>query len=392
MKKMDYGKKSEKLDMNNFTSIVILSYNTLLMTQMCIESIRSFTDEGTYEIIVIDNASTDGSAEWISKQPDIKYILNKENKGFPKGCNQGMAIAEGSEILLLNSDVIVTPRWLEQLKKALYSSDKIGAVGCLTNKCSNCQSIPVPYDQDNFSIDELIDFSNKFNRSNSSKWLPYLFLVGFCMLFKTSVYKSIGEMDEMFSPGNYEDDDYSVRIRLAGYQILLCQDTFIHHFGSASFFKSMNKSEYVNKAKIYENILIKNKTYFLDKWHLKEDYKKIRIPVNDIAKFIKNSKRVLLVGTADLMDIINLKRYIYGTTFEYLTNNSFDNKMINGDITIYYNTDIIYAIKKIKYDYDYIIVTYNCSKLAEINEIISILNKKIDPVRIIILDDIIING
>lgn len=47
MKKMDYGKKSEKLDMNNFTSIVILSYNTLLMTQMCIESIRSFTDEGT---------------------------------------------------------------------------------------------------------------------------------------------------------------------------------------------------------------------------------------------------------------------------------------------------------------------------------------------------------
>lgn len=106
--------------------------------------------------------------------------------------------------------------------------------------------------------------------------------------------------------------------------------------------------------------------------------------MNDIAKIIKNSKRVLLVGTADLMDIINLKRYIYGTTFEYLTNNSFDNKMINGDITIYYNTDIIYAIKKIKYDYDYIIVTYNCSKLAEINEIISILNKKIDPVRIII--------
>ena len=67
--------------------------------------------------------------------------LNDQNLGFPKGCNQGIDIAEGDSILLLNNDVIVTPNWLENLNSALWSSESIGAVGAVTNNCSYYQTI-----------------------------------------------------------------------------------------------------------------------------------------------------------------------------------------------------------------------------------------------------------
>lgn len=103
--------------MVNKTSIVILSYNTYELTKTCIESIRRFTPPGSYEVIVVDNGSEDSSSAWLKEQKDIKLLVNEENKGFPAGCNQGIKIAaEGNDILLLNSDVIVTPRWLVNLQ------------------------------------------------------------------------------------------------------------------------------------------------------------------------------------------------------------------------------------------------------------------------------------
>ncbi|MBR1697739.1 MAG: glycosyltransferase family 2 protein [Anaerovibrio sp.] len=150
--------------MESKTSIVILNYNTIDYIQACVESIRAFTEEGSYEIIIVDNGSKDGSVEWLKAQDDLKCIFNEENFGFPKGCNQGMSIATGTEIMLLNSDVIVTPRWHRQMIKALYSSDDIGAVSCMANACSNGQQIDVPYKM--MDIDALLDFAEKYNHSN----------------------------------------------------------------------------------------------------------------------------------------------------------------------------------------------------------------------------------
>lgn len=101
--------------MKTLTSIIILTYNQLDYTKQCIDSIRKYTAAGTYELIVIDNKSTDGTPEWLSQQHDILAVLNDRNEGFPKGCNQGIALAKGENVLLLNNDVIVTPRWLDLL-------------------------------------------------------------------------------------------------------------------------------------------------------------------------------------------------------------------------------------------------------------------------------------
>ena len=121
--------------MHHKTSIIILSCNTLELLQLCISSIYEYTEAGTYEIIVVDNASEDGSAEWLKEQKNLRCIYNGENLGFPKGCNQGLEIATGTELLLLNSDTVVTKNWLKNLRCALYSSPKVGAVSCVANCC-----------------------------------------------------------------------------------------------------------------------------------------------------------------------------------------------------------------------------------------------------------------
>lgn len=252
----------------NKTSIVILSYNTLDYTRLCVESIRKHTQPGSYEIIIVDNASQDGSTDWLKKQPDLRCIYNTENQGFPKGCNQGMAIAEGTELLLLNSDTIVTPHWLEQLQKALYSGEKVGAVSCVTNVCSNNQSIDVPYE----TTSGILPFAEAYNKSDPEKWERRLRLVGFCFLLKRSIVEKIGGLDEVFTPGNFEDDDYSLRIIAAGYELLLCRDTFIHHFGSMSFKKSYGDVAFAEKQRKFQRLLRRNRAYFQSKWGVDENY------------------------------------------------------------------------------------------------------------------------
>lgn len=248
---------------NNKTSIIILTYNNLKYNIICLDSIRKYTDADSYEIIVVDNNSTDGTREWLKKQSDIKLILNDENIGFPKGCNMGIETAEkDNDILFLNNDTKVTPRWLSNLKTCLYSNDKIGAAGSITNNCSNYQSIDIPYK----NMEELIEFADKNNISAAEKWEQKTRLVAFCMLVKRKVINLIGAFDERFSPGNFEDDDLSMRIIEANYKLMVCHDSFIHHFGSASFNNDNSK---------FTTLLEENVQKFQEKWHFNSNYESI---------------------------------------------------------------------------------------------------------------------
>lgn len=312
---LKFLRDSGRLEKDSYTSIIILSYNALDYTKLCIESIRKHTRPGTYEIIVIDNDSKDGSAEWLKMQDDIRLIANKENVGFPKGCNQGMKIARGTEILLLNNDTIVTPRWLDNMLAALYSQSNVGAVGCLTNHCSNEQSINLGYD----SLEGLEAAAEAFNQTNSDKWYPWLLLVGFCLLFKREVYERIGELDEAFSPGNFEDDDYCLRMRQAGYELLLCGDTYIHHFGSVAFSGKNNPKQQREKERKYQEIIKKNRAYFLQKWKITEKYHMSDEMITSMANEINQGKDILVVNCDQAYNLFWLRRQnsnlrLYGLT------------------------------------------------------------------------------
>ncbi|GAC44154.1 bifunctional glycosyltransferase family 2 protein/class I SAM-dependent methyltransferase [Paenibacillus popilliae] len=278
------------------TSIVILTCNKLEYTTLCLGSIRRHTRKDSYELIIVDNGSTDGTVEWLREQPDIHLVTNDENTGFPAGCNQGMAEAMGDYILLLNNDTVVTSGWLDQLRRCLCSDERIGAVGPVTNNASYYTAIPTSYQ----SIEEMDIFAKEYNQSDPAKWEERIKLLGFCLLLKREVFENIGWLDERFSPGNFEDDDYCVRIRSAGYRLMLCKDTFIHHFGSASF--NENPSA-------FSNLMAENEKKFTHKWGFNPSYSSyIR---TDILSFIDRPKdmpfRILEVGCGCGASLLKLK-------------------------------------------------------------------------------------
>lgn len=236
------------------TSIIILTYNHLDYTKECIQSIYRYTQKNTYEIIVVDNYSTDGTRSWLKKQKNLKVIFNDQNLGFPKACNQGIQIAsEKNDILLLNNDTIVTENWLKNLKICLNSSPLIGAVGPVCNQSENDQGCSFFYD-DFITMQQL---AKKNNQSNQTRWEEKVFLIGFCLLIKKEVINKIQFLDENYSPGYVEDNDLSLRIIEQGYQLMLCHDCFIHHYLGTEFRKNLDT---------FYPILNKNRDYFTKKW------------------------------------------------------------------------------------------------------------------------------
>ncbi len=239
----------------NKTSIIILTYNHLDYTKDCIQSIRKYTDPNSYEIIVVDNLSTDGTREWLLKQNDLKVVFNNSNVGFPKGCNEGIKLAQkNNDLLLLNNDTIVTENWLTNLKICLYSDPLIGAVGPVCNQNENNQGVTFTYD--NFL--EMQKLARANNISNSARWEEKVFLIGFCLLIKRTVWEKLKELDENFTPGYIEDNDLSLRILKLGYHLYLCHDVFIHHYLGTSFRQNLDK---------FYPVLNKNRAYFYSKWH-----------------------------------------------------------------------------------------------------------------------------
>lgn len=240
-------------------SIIILTYNQLSFTKQCIESIEKHTKKEDIEVIVVDNASSDGTREYLSGLNNIRTIYNHKNLGFSKGCNQGFEISSGDAILFLNNDTVVTENWLPPLIDLLYRSDKIGMVGPVSNYVSGQQQVHVTY-QD---IDDLDNFVYNHCNNNKDKFKRVLRLVGFCLLVKRDVLKKIGLFDEHFEIGQFEDDDLCLRAIQAGYQLFIALDSFVHHYGHTSF---------NNQNDVFRDTLVTNHKRFKDKWEIDLTY------------------------------------------------------------------------------------------------------------------------
>ena len=224
-------------------SIIIPVKDNLEMTQKCLNSIKEHTTD--YEIIIVDNGSSPAYAG--SEQ----IIRNEQNLGFPVAVNQGIKVAQGEVIVILNNDTLVTPGWLDHLAEHLKTFDIIGPV---SNSVSGPQKINTfsPGDTrglDNYAVSRYVN--------NQGRAIPFHRLVFFCVAIKKSVIDKIGLLDEQFSPGNFEDDDFCLRAVEAGFKLGIAQDVFIHHEGSATH-KSLNLD--------YQTLMATNLAKFQAKW------------------------------------------------------------------------------------------------------------------------------
>nr|WP_208403258.1 glycosyltransferase [Paenibacillus sp. BK720] len=213
-----------------------------------VETIRKHTKD-PYELIVIDNGSTDGTLEYLRQQRIITISL-PVNTGFPAACNWGLRLARGDRLLLLNNDVLVTAGWLRRMNRTLDSDPAVGIVGPMTNYASGKQQIAMDGDYEGFAARLGADQNKKHESVNR--------IIGFCMLFSRSLMKQIGVLDERFSPGHYEDDDYCYRANQAGFKVVIAKDAFVYHRGSASF------GGYASDE--LEELLRRNRRLFKDKW------------------------------------------------------------------------------------------------------------------------------
>jgi GT2 family glycosyltransferase len=236
------------------TSIIIPSYNGKEMLIGCVQSIREYTNL-PYEIIVVDNGSNDGTVDFCLKEK-IRFISIPDNRGFPIACNLGMKISTGDTLLLLNNDIVVSHNWLSNQLACLYSSDEIGIVGPYTNYASGKQMLQPTYDPIN--IQQFHEKALQYNKPNSQMWQPLERIVGLCFLIKRQLFAKIGYLDEQFSPGHYEDDDYCYRARKAGYKLMIAGDVMIHHYGSASFHQQ-------DPEKL-QGLINRNHKNFISKW------------------------------------------------------------------------------------------------------------------------------
>lgn len=208
------------------TSIIILTHNELAVTRDCLASIRQHTPE-EHEIIVVDNGSTDGTVDHLRGIPGLIVQENQENLGFAKGCNQGIQLATGDNLLFLNNDTLVTAQWLGNMLRALYEDELTGMVGPITNYSSGHQRIAVTYtDKDSLDI-----FASAICHNFAGQQVQVRRLVGFCLLVKREVIVQIGEFDERYGLGNYEDDDLCLRAIRKGYRLKVVMDSFVHHIG-----------------------------------------------------------------------------------------------------------------------------------------------------------------
>lgn len=246
-------------------SVIVVTYNNLALTRACLKSLEEHSDYPKIEIIVVDNNSQDESqiylSEWVKQKSSHKLILNNDNKGFAAANNQGLKVAEGEYLVLLNNDTYVTPGWVRTMIGHFKRDASIGLMGPVTNNIGNEAKINIEYK----TMDDMLKKAAAYCRRNIGKVLPLRTVAFFCVMMPRTTYERVGDLDEVFGRGFFEDDDYCRRVEELGLRITCAEDVFIHHELSASF----DKLKQHDRQKLFEE----NKKTYEAKWGEWEPHK-----------------------------------------------------------------------------------------------------------------------
>ena len=208
-------------------SVIVLSWNGINDLQDCLDAVRA-QDFGDLELIVVDNASTDGSADFVAGHyPDAHLIRNERNLGFAAGNNRGLRAATGDVLVLLNQDTIVRAGWLKALVealaidprrgmvggKALYPDGRIQHAGGLVDAQGNGDHFGYRQkDEGQFEQVREVDF-----------------VTGAALAISRAAFVAVGELDEGFGTAYWEDADWCYRVREAGFQVVYVPQAVLIH-------------------------------------------------------------------------------------------------------------------------------------------------------------------
>lgn len=236
-------------------SIIIPVFNKVEYTRRCLEAVRRTASPHAYEVIFIDNASTDKTPSFLGAlSGNERVITNKSNQGFVRACNQGAAQAKGKYLLFLNNDTQTRSGWLTAMISLAESDKHIGAVGA---------KLVYP----NGVLQEAggIIFSDgsgwNFGRGDDPAKPVYNqrcevdYCSGACLLVKRELFRSLGGFDSRYMPAYYEDVDLCFSIRQRGYKVVYCPEAEVVHYEGITAGKETNtgikRCQVENQRKFY---------------------------------------------------------------------------------------------------------------------------------------------
>lgn len=239
-------------------SVVVLTHDNLAFSRMCIASILENTEYPNYELILVDNASTDGSVEELQRLGrEVKLVrafFNDLNTGFGPGNNQGLREATGDVLVLLNNDTIVPPGWLTRLARHL-EDPTIGLIGPATNRTCNEAQLDIPYQ----TYGEFKAIARSQGERHEGERGPIRMPMFFCVATRREVFEAVGPLDERYEVGMFEDEDYSIRVKAEGYQVAWTPEVYVHHAYHASIGKLLPTGDYMRLVRL-------NQGRFEEKW------------------------------------------------------------------------------------------------------------------------------
>lgn len=290
-------------------SIIILTWNGLSYTKRCLDTLRSLTSHPSYHIYVADNGSTDGTVDYLKGRKDVTAILNGANLGYAKGNNAAIKLTPSdSDILLLNNDTEILPDcpdWLEKMQDAAYSSSDIGVVGCrLVRANGMLQHLGAWMPAGTYWGQQVASNEADLNQYPYNSDVESVVFA--CAYIKREVIEKVGLLCEDFF-AYFEDTDYCLRAKAAGYRTICC--------GSAKIAHHENVSTKENKV-CHNNIFLKSQGIFKKKWAkiCEGRYTQSVNWISTVSRphgYAMSSKEMLL--HLDTQNVAVSYRYLYGS-------------------------------------------------------------------------------
>lgn len=247
-------------------SLLIPTLNSCAYLKACLESIAQFPPKMPFEIIIVDNASTDGTLEMLAESyPELLVIKNEYNTGFTRPANQLLRAAQGQFLVLLNPDVLLTEdvftpqiAWLEAHPEVGIAIPKVlNGDGSFQAQCKRGDALPAAVFGYFFKLGKLFPKNRSFN-SYLMSWLDEDEIAevdavsGSCMIIRRKCWEDVGDFDETFF-AYQEDSDYCYRARQAGWKVMYLPISSIIHFGGQGG----------SKARPFKSIWEWHRSYYL---------------------------------------------------------------------------------------------------------------------------------
>lgn len=250
-------------ELNPTVSIFVLGYNRLSKTKKCVECVLKYTADISFELILIDNGSTDATYDYFQSVEFKKKKIIKitKNIGSIYALQVAMSIFNGKYFVLIPNDAYVTKNWLSNMLNCMESDPKIGFVTPVSSNISNLQQVDLSFN----GYDDMQDKAAIYNQSDPLKWEERLRLINIVTVLRKEVIDNVGFFDAGFFH-DFGEDDYSIRIRRTGYKLVLCRDTYVYHDHDFRNYEDKDMDKF-NQSLTAGRKNYNDKYYGLDAWN-----------------------------------------------------------------------------------------------------------------------------